>query len=52
MEMVRALQHMTAMVKLRQAGDEKGDLSAVSTFLMAHSINRKADNHDLQQGNF
>lgn len=41
-----------SQVKLREARDEKGDLFAVFTFLMAHSIRRKADNHSLQQGNF
>lgn len=52
MEMVRGLQHVTAKVKLREPGEEKGDLFAVFTFLMAHSIRTKADNHNFQQGNF
>lgn len=30
----------------------KGDVFAVFTFLMAHSIRTKAENHNLQQGNF
>lgn len=65
--MVRGLQHLTFKEKLKKPGEDvaKGDVLALFTFLMggcredraclfleALSIRTKANNHNLQQGNF